>query len=107
MPFIVKLTDITYDGGIVVGPGWPTVTLNGIPLARPRMGPKIPGDKITPHACCPEPSCVIHCISEVQALRMIGRITINGFPMVVAGDPATCGFPIASQKVPTAAFAGP
>ena len=106
MPFIAKLGDVTTDGGVIIGPGWPNITLNGIPLAKPGAGP-VPGDKIAPHACCGAPGCFIHCISTVQAQRMIGRITINGLPMVVAGDIPTCGIPIASQTVPTLALAGP
>jgi uncharacterized Zn-binding protein involved in type VI secretion len=106
MPFIAKLGDVTADGGVIVGPGWPNVTLNGIPLARPGAG-EVLGDKIAPHACCGEPSCFIHCISTVEALIMIGRITVNGFPMVVQGDIPTCKVPIATQTIPTLAFAGP
>ena len=100
MPFIAKLGDVTADGGIIVGPGWPNVTLNGIPLAKI-------ADVIAPHACCGAPGCEIHCISTVLAQRMIGRITVNGLPMVVAGDIPTCKIPIALQKIPTLAFAGP
>jgi uncharacterized Zn-binding protein involved in type VI secretion len=100
MPFIAKLGDVTADGGIIVGPGWPNVTLNGIPLAKI-------ADSIAPHACCGAPGCEIHCVSKVQAQRMIGRITVNGLPMVVAGDIPTCGIPIASQTLPTLALAGP
>lgn len=100
MPFIAKLGDVTADGGVIVGPGWPNITLNGIPLSKT-------GDTITPHACCGAPGCEIHCVSKVVPQRMTGRITINGLPMVVFGDIATCGLPIASQTLPTAAIAGP
>jgi len=106
MTFIVKVGDVTADGGVIVGPGWPNITLNGIPLSRPQVG-KLSGDKIAPHACCGAPGCEIHCVSKVLAQRMVGRILINGLPMVVQGDVALCGFPIASQTVPTAAYAGP
>lgn len=100
MSFIAKVGDFTADGGLVVGPGWPNVTLNGAALAKP-------GDTIAPHACCGAPGCDIHCVSKVAAQRMIGRITINGFPMVVFGDLATCGLPMASQGIPSMAVAGP
>jgi len=106
MPFIAKLGDVTTDGGVIIGPGWPNITLNGIPLAKPGAGPFL-GDKIAPHACCGEPSCIIHCKSTVEAQLMIGRITVNGLPMVVQGDIPTCGVPITIQNFPTPAFAGP
>lgn len=106
MPFIAKIGDVTADGGIITGPGWPNITLNGIPLTRPQVG-KLSGDSITPHSCCGAPGCDIHCVSKVLAQRMVGRITINGLPMVVHGDVALCGFPIAMQGSPAMAIAGP
>ena len=106
MTFIVKVGDVTADGGVIVGPGWPNITLNGIPLSRPQVG-KLSGDKIAPHACCGAPGCEIHCVSKVLAQRMVGRISINGAPMVVFGDLPTCGVPIAMQGIPAMATAGP
>jgi len=113
MPFIVKIGDMTADGGIISGPGWPNITLNGIPLARPGTGTGAEGlklaDKITPHPCCGSPGCQVHCVSQVLAQRLIGRITVNGLPMVVMGDVPTCGplGVISKQTIPTTAFAGP
>jgi uncharacterized Zn-binding protein involved in type VI secretion len=100
MPFIAKIGDLTADGGIITGPGWPNVTINGAALTKP-------GDSITPHACCGAPGCDIHCVSKVLAQRMIGRITVNGAPLVVFGDLPTCGVPIAMQGIPAMATAGP
>lgn len=96
--FLAKQLDVVSDRGYIVGGGWPGVTINGINAAKP-------GDKVAPHACCGAPGCDIHCVAVMTAkLKM--NITINGAPVVVQGDLATCAEPVNRQTVPSAVFVG-
>lgn len=98
--FLAKQLDVVSDRGFITGGGWPGVTINGINAAKP-------GDIVAPHACCGGPSpCEIHCVAVMTALLKVGQITINGLPVVVQGDLATCKEPVNRQTIPSAVFVG-
>ncbi len=97
--FLAKQLDVVSDRGFIVGGGWPNVTINGINAAKP-------GDKVAPHLCCGSEGCDIHCIAVMTGLIKINQITINGIPVVVQGDLATCGEPVNRQTIPSAVFVG-
>jgi uncharacterized Zn-binding protein involved in type VI secretion len=96
--FLAKQLDVVSDRGFIVGGGWPMVTINGIAAAKP-------GDAVAPHACCGAPGCDIHCVAVMTA-KLKPQITINGMPVVVMGDQATCMEPVNRQTIPSAVFVG-
>ena len=98
--FLAKQLDVVSDRGFIVGGGWPNVTINGINAAKP-------GDLVAPHACCGAPGCEIHCKAIMTGLLKAGQITINGIPVVIQGDLATCAEPVNRQTIPSAVFIGP
>lgn len=96
--FLAKQLDVVSDRGFIVGGGWPNVTINGIAAAKP-------GDLVAPHLCCGAPGCDIHC-SAVMTAKLKPMITINGMPVVIQGDQATCAEPVNRQTIPSAVFVG-
>ena len=84
MPAPVRLGDPNIAGGIVVGPGAPSVLINGRPVATP-------GNYVTPHPCCGRPGCAIHC----RAVTTIGSTSVlaEGKPIVYVGSPDSCFHP--------------
>ena len=43
----------------------------------------------------------------MTGLLKAGQITINGIPVVIQGDLATCAEPVNRQTIPSAVFIGP
>lgn len=81
MPAPVRLGDSNTAGGLVIGPGALSVTINGRPVATP-------GNKVTPHPCCGLPGCAAHC----KAITLIGSrsVTAEGKPIIYVGSPDSC-----------------
>lgn len=82
--YVAKLGDIVDGNGFIVGPGHPTVRLNGIPLAKA-------GDRVTPHSCCGAPGCQHHCVAVLLTGSAKPNILVNGQPIIVQTDFASCG----------------
>jgi len=81
MPAASRVGDPNTAGGLNIGPGAPSVRINGRPAATP-------GNAVTPHPCCPRRGCKIHC----RASTTIGSSTVRveGKPFVYEGSPDTC-----------------
>jgi len=81
MPPAARVGDITAHGGIVTGPGCPTVMIGGLPAARV-------GDMHT----CP---MVTGTVPHVGGPITLGSATvfIGGMPAARVGDMATCTGP--------------
>jgi|LauGreDrversion4_2_1035121.scaffolds.fasta_scaffold39770_3 uncharacterized Zn-binding protein involved in type VI secretion len=99
MPFVAKIGDVVLDRGLIVGPGHINVRINGIPLAKV-------WDEVAPHGCCPAPSCEIHCAAFLGLGYEVPNVLVNGQPIIVQGDLATCLDPITFSPLPTPIFAG-
>jgi len=77
-------TDPVVGGGLMTI-GSPTVLVNTIPVV-------LFGSIVTPHGCCGEPGCEIHCSSTIVTGST--SVFINNVPSVRMGDIASCGDPI-------------
>jgi uncharacterized Zn-binding protein involved in type VI secretion len=73
--------DKVSGGGIVIN-GSKNVFVNNIPAS-------FLGSKITPHLCCGEPGCEIHCSATI--ITGSNTIFVNNIPVTKIGDSATCG----------------
>ena len=75
----ISLATVDTAGGTITNSRAIGSTLNGKPIA-------VDGDSVVPHAPCPQvPS---HCSATTTASP---SSTINGIPITLLGDPATCG----------------
>ena len=82
MPNVQRLGDPNTAGGIITS-GVASVRVNGRPIV-------IPGRPVTPHPCCGEPGCGIHC-SAVTSMGSSNVRAANA-PVIRTGvDLDTCG----------------
>jgi uncharacterized Zn-binding protein involved in type VI secretion len=82
MPNVQRLGDPNTAGGIVTS-GVASVRVNGRPIV-------IPGMPVTPHFCCGQPGCGIHC-SAVTSMGSPNVRAANS-PVIRTGiDLDTCG----------------
>ena len=82
MPNAQRLGDPNTAGGIVTS-GVASVRVNNRPIV-------IPGMPVTPHPCCGQPGCGIHC----SAVTTMGSSNVRaaGAPVIRTGsDLDTCG----------------
>ena len=82
MPAVQRVGDANGAGGVITGPGSPTVRMNGRPVS-------LHGDSVSPHPCCGQKRCPpVHCHATT-----VGSSTVkaNGVAMVLTGDVDTCG----------------
>lgn len=82
MPSVQRVGDPNTAGGIVTS-GSASVRVNGRPMA-------LAGQPVTPHACCGQPGCGIHCSATTQGGS--GTVRAQGIPILRSGvDTDTCG----------------
>jgi uncharacterized Zn-binding protein involved in type VI secretion len=83
MPNTQRQGDANGAGGVATS-GVPTVRVNNRPIV-------IPGISVTPHPCCGQPGCGVHC----SAVTAGGSATVRagGSPVIRTGDVDTCGHP--------------
>lgn len=99
MAFVAKIGDVVLDKGVIIGPGHINVMINGIALAAAF-------DEVAPHGCCGAPTCESHCVAFLGFGEIFPNITVNGQPIIVHGDLATCKDFITWGPVITSVFAG-
>ena len=82
MPSAVRIGDPNSAGGLAIGTGALSVTINNRPACTPFTA-------VTPHPCCGRPGCAIHCF----AVTTIGStsVLVEGKPLVYVGSPDICG----------------
>jgi uncharacterized Zn-binding protein involved in type VI secretion len=82
MALVVRVGDINSAGGSAVA-GHPNILVNYRPAA-------VQGSPVTPHPCCGQPGCGIHCAANAA---FPGKFTVllNGIPTLRTGDTDTCG----------------
>ena len=83
MPPVQRQGDPNSSGGINTS-GVGSVRVNGRLIV-------IPGISVTPHPCCGQPGCGIHC-SAVTAGGS-GTVRAGGKPVIRDNDIDTCGHP--------------
>jgi uncharacterized Zn-binding protein involved in type VI secretion len=84
MPNVQRLGDPNTAGGIVTS-GVASVRVNGRPIV-------IPGMPVTPHPCCGQPGCGIHCSAVTSAGSP--NVRAAGSPVIrTSVDSDTCGHP--------------
>lgn len=86
-------TDTVLGGGLMTF-GSTNVFVNTIPVV-------LLGSPITPHGCCGEPGCEIHCSSTI--IGGSTNVFVNNIPSVRLGDPSICGDPVITGS-PTVFF---
>lgn len=69
----------TAGGGLITGPGIPTVTVNGSPIS-------VFGDSVASHGPYAHAAAWISTVGSM--------VTVNGLHVVASGDLATCGDPV-------------
>ncbi|MCU0526257.1 MAG: PAAR domain-containing protein [Elainella sp. Prado103] len=86
MPFAARVTDQTLPphGGVITGPGVPTVLIEGLPAA-------VVGDMFT---CALPPLAGPH--PPTPFLKGSLTVLIGGRPALRVGDISSCGAPIAT-----------
>ena len=85
---LVRRGDINSAGGVLTA-GHRNVICNGRPTG-------LQGGGVTPHPCCPQKGCSIHC-SAKAAYPGSRLVTINGIKALRVGrDRDTCGHPRAT-----------
>lgn len=87
MPNVQRVGDPNTAGGIVTS-GIASVRVNGRAVV-------VPGMSVTPHPCCGQPGCAIHCSAVTQGGS--GSVRAGGRGMIRSGvDVDTCGHPRAA-----------
>lgn len=85
MSGIVLIGDPNDGGGVVIGPGSSTVTINNRRISYV-------GDDVAPHPCCGEPNCPpVHCHAKTQAYPGESSVTIENKQVTLVGSYDTCG----------------
>ena len=82
----VSLVGVDTAGGVITGRRQSRVTVNGHTVA-------VMGDDVASHAPCPAPAS--HCAAVM--VQGSSRVTIDGIPIVRAGDAASCGHTATGQ----------
>ena len=81
MPKAVRQGDANSAGGVAKG-GARSVKING----RNAM---TPGQKVTPHPCCPKKRCKKHCSASTRGGSR--TVFVEGKPLITTSDKDTCG----------------
>jgi uncharacterized Zn-binding protein involved in type VI secretion len=83
MPAVQRQGDPNSSGG-VNSSGVASVRVNGRPVV-------VPGISVSPHPCCGQKGCGIHC----SAITSGGSksVRVGGQPVIRDGDTDTCGHP--------------
>lgn len=81
MPAAARVGDVTTHGGVIVGPGAPTVLIGGMPAA-------VMGDL---HACAIVPTPVTPHLPSSPFLLGSTTVLICGKPSIRATDVCLCG----------------
>ena len=79
MPNAARVTDLSTHGGLVIGPGVPTVLIGGMPAA-------VLGDL---HVCALPPPGHVPTVSPFVVGS--GTVLIGGMPALRVGDACVCG----------------
>lgn len=83
MPSVQLVGDVNSAGGVITGPGSPTVRMNGRAVS-------LSGDSVSPHPCCGRRGCPpIHC--SAKTVGSSKNVKANGIAIVLTGDSDTCG----------------
>jgi len=83
MAGVQRVGDANGAGGVITGPGSPTVRMNGRPVS-------LHGDSVSPHPCCGQRRCPpVHC--HATTVGSSTTVKANGVAMVLTGDVDTCG----------------
>jgi uncharacterized Zn-binding protein involved in type VI secretion len=83
MPAVQRQGDPNSSGGINTA-GVASVRVNGRPVV-------VPGISVTPHPCCGQNGCGIHCSAVTSGGS--GSVRAGGRPIIRDGDIDTCGHP--------------
>jgi uncharacterized Zn-binding protein involved in type VI secretion len=83
MPAVQRQGDPNSSGGINTS-GVASVRVNGRPIV-------VPGISVTPHPCCGQPGCGIHCSAVTTGGS--GTVRAGGRSVIRDGDSDTCGHP--------------
>ena len=75
----ISLATVDTAGGLISNSRGIAATINGKPIA-------VRGDSVAAHPPCP--TIPVHCSATTTASP---RTSINGIPITLQGDPATCG----------------
>ena len=87
MPYVQRVGDPNTAGGVVTA-GIASVRINGRAVV-------VPGQPVTPHPCCGQPGCAIHCAPVTQGGS--GSVRAAGLGIIRTGvDVDTCGHPRAA-----------
>ena len=81
MPAVQRQGDPNGSGGINTS-GVASVRVNGRPIVVPGIG-------VTPHPCCGQNGCGIHCSAVTSGGS--GSVRAGGRPVIRDGDSDTCG----------------
>ena len=81
MPAVQRQGDPNGSGGINTS-GVASVRVNGRPIV-------VPGISVTPHPCCGQDGCGIHCSAVTSGGS--GTVRAGGRPVIRDGDADTCG----------------
>ena len=81
MPAVQRQGDPNSSGGINTS-GVASVRVNGRPIV-------VPGISVTPHPCCGQNGCGIHCSAVTSGGS--GSVRAGGNPVIRDGDSDTCG----------------
>jgi uncharacterized Zn-binding protein involved in type VI secretion len=83
MPAVQRQGDPNSAGGINTS-GVASVRVNGRPVV-------VPGISVTPHPCCGQDGCGVHCSAITTGGS--GSVRVGGRPVIRNGDSDTCGHP--------------
>jgi uncharacterized Zn-binding protein involved in type VI secretion len=81
MPAVQRQGDPNGAGGVNTS-GVASVRVNGRPIVVPGIG-------VTPHPCCGQSGCGIHCSAVTSGGS--GSVRAGGRPVIRDGDSDTCG----------------
>ena len=81
MPNVERLGDVNVAGGIALV-GAATVFVNSKNVI-------LPGNPVTPHPCCGQPGCDIHCNAETMGGSP--SVFAESKPVIHVNDVDTCG----------------
>ena len=83
MPAVQRQGDPNSSGG-VNSAGVASVRVNGRPIV-------VPGISVSPHPCCGQDGCGIHCSAVTSGGSV--SVRVGGKPVIRDGDADTCGHP--------------
>jgi uncharacterized Zn-binding protein involved in type VI secretion len=83
MPAAQRVGDSNSAGGVATS-GYTSVRVNGRPII-------VPGRPVSPHPCCGQPGCAVHCSAVTSGGS--GTVRAGNKPVIRTGDTDTCGHP--------------